>query len=295
MINSFYKLMHMYCKFIAVMNNIAIIYKTMESSLIRKHCMLIRSIFIALILIPLSIFVGYAQEDEPVDVFEIGPYMVEYYGLGVATRRVKENLSAEAIEIICDELGIQQNQITIVKPDRYRHGVQVNASMGMSSKTSNTFIISGSWKQQMEDVIYLNAGLSLGVSNGVYGSQNSVNQYLRKDLMFEVGIPISMEITNLYRNYESSTLYGSIGLTPTYYKTIDVNEVIVADVPNKGVKDYGFLVSPRFDFGGYIPLFGQILRIGVYGEYKICCMQNIGVYKKRVSRSVLGVNIGMVF
>ena len=247
----------------------------------------------ALALFPLmssTVTAGYAQE---IDNFDVGPYEVDYYREGDFVARLRQGVDLYKF------FELERDTIINIIPEIFEYGVQVNVDMGVlgliMNSNFNTFGLSGSWKQQIDEKVYYNIGISLGYSTGKYNNDNAYNPYTRKDAMLEIGVPISVELTNLYGNYNRASLYGAIGITPAFYSTMSVDESFAEGIKNSGEKDFGFLLSPRVDFGGYIPVSNQKLRIGIYGEYRICCFQSIGIYKKRVSRSLLGVTTGLVF
>lgn len=232
---------------------------------------------------------GYAQ----VDQFRVGPYIVNYIGE-----------DDHPYDLVIDSMQLydfyhlkRDTVINVTTPTKLKRGVQIVANTGVSGLLKDGgfthYDISGNIKQQLDESIYLNAGLSAGLSTGEYGSKNT--PHYRKDQMIEIGIPVSLEVTNIYQDFNKSSLYGGVGFTPTFYKTTKIDDSSADKVKDANVKDFGILVTPRVDFGAYIPVFGQILRVGIYGEYRICCFQNVSIYKKRVSKSVLGVNVGLVF
>ena len=61
------------------------------------------------------------------------------------------------------------------------------------------------------------------------------------------------------------------------------------------IKKSGFLVAPSLEFGGNLPVGNTVMRIGVYGTYKInCTTSDFDVYKKVAGRMFLGAKIGIV-
>lgn len=246
--------------------------------------------FLLFTILSATVVVGYAQD---IDNFNIGPYEVDYRGMRDYSARLRTDID------LYSYFKLKRDTIINIIPERFEHGVQINVDMGVlgliMNSNFNTFGLSGSWKQQIDEKVYYNAGVSLGYSTGKYSNDNAYNPYTRKDGMLEIGIPVSVELTNLYSSYKRPSFYGAIGIIPAFYSTMSVDESFAEGIKNSGEKDFGFLLSPRVDFGGYIPVSNQKLRIGIYGEYRICCFQSIGIYKKRVSRSLFGVTAGLVF
>lgn len=238
-------------------------------------------------LLSMTFISGYAQSN--VISFSVGPYRIN---VDMETGVHKYEPFIDPVEFF----EFKKDTIIQVVPTRLERGVQIVANSGVSGLIKNGgfkhYDISGGLKQQLNGAVYLNVGLSAGLSTGVYGSLGT--DHYRKDRMIEIGVPVSLEVTNLYQDYEKVSLYGGVGFTPAFYKTTKIDKTSADKVRNANVKDFGLLVSPRFDFGAYIPVFGQVLRVGIYGEYRICCFHNVDIYKKRVSKSILGVNIGIV-
>lgn len=238
-----------------------------------------------------AVVAGYAQS---IDNFVVGPYEVDYRGEGDFKYRIRKGVD------LYEYFGLKKDSINSEALNEHqpvKHGVQINAFMSLprfaTGGNSNIFGLSGSWKQQIENAIYLNAGLSFGFSYGKYDYDESGKSYHRNENMIEVGVPLSVEFARL--DYKKASVYAGIGLSPTYYNTIKADETTSDGLDKEGDKESGFLIVPRIDFGGYIPLNNRILRIGVYGEYKINCSGDVDIYEKRISRAFVGANVGLVF
>lgn len=244
-------------------------------------------IVIAILLV--TAVTGYAQE---LDNFVVGPYEVEYRGEGDFKFRLRRGID------LYEYYGLEKDTIiqkVVEKRKPLKSGIQVDAFMSMPrfviNGNSNIFGVSGAWKQQIGKNIYLNTGLSLGVMYGKYNFEVEEIPYHRDDVMLEVGVPVSVEFSAI--DYKKASLFAAVGLVPTFYSTMSVDEVTADGVPVDGEKESGILVSPRVDLGGYFPLDNMILRLGVYGEYKIDCSGD--AYKDRIGRAFIGANIGVVF
>lgn len=238
-----------------------------------------------------TVVTGYAQS---VDNFVVGPYEVDYKGEGDFKFRLRKGVD------LYEYFGLKKDTIIQNTSEEYqpvKHGIQINAFMSLPrfamKGNSNSFGVSGSWKQQVGKITYLNAGLSLAFSYGKYNYDENCKPYYREDAMIEVGVPLSIEFTRLDK--KKASVYAGIGMVPTFYSTIKADETTAEGIDQKGEKDSGFLISPRIDFGGYIPLNNKILRIGIYGEYKINCSGDINIYKERISRAFVGANVGLIF
>lgn len=244
-------------------------------------------IIVALTILFTTFSSGYSQEIE--EEIHIGPYKLIYRGEADYDIIAPDSMQLKNFfKLKADTVTVTQ-YVEIEKKEVYKNAMQLNMYAGLS----NTFGVSGYWKQQISGIFFLNAGLSLGIFGGEFSNDDKNNPYSRKDKMLEIGVPISVELAKPYTN--KASLYAGIGFTPAFYSTMSVDEKCAETIKNKGEKDYGFLVSPRIDFGGNIPLFNKVLRLGVYGEYRICCFQSVNIYRKRVSKSLVGVNVGLIF
>ena len=153
----------------------------------------------------------------------------------------------------------------------------------------NSFGVYGSAKSKVTNNIYLNYGGKIAISYGHYNEE--VNNL--KDVLFEVGVPLSVEFANLNKN--TSSFFASIGFTPAYYTTLSAKE-------NKDGKDVdadkksGLYVAPKVELGGYIPVNNHFLKLGLFGEYRINCTKaEDNIFKQRIGRAFVGANIGYVF
>lgn len=219
-----------------------------------------------------------------IDNFMVGPYVVDYIGQGDVKFRLRDNINLyEFFEL--------QKDTTIVSAlieEPVNHAIQVSGYVGANRYSSKEIGLSGVWKQRIGANMYFNGGLSLAI-----GYSNVQNQNKRN--MFEVGIPLQIEVGKL--NKQKAALYGAFGIAPTVYSTMSVKvwdgaKFVDAD---KEMKKSGFLIAPSFEFGGNIPVGESIMRIGVYGTYKInCTTGTYDVYKQSAGRCFFGAKIGIV-
>ena len=234
---------------------------------------------------------GYAQI---VDNFEVGPYEVDYRGEGDVKSRLRKNVD------LYEYFGLKRDTTIVyagLKPNPVKGAVELDLFVTLPNWAlkgcSNMVGISGSWKQQIAKVVYFNAGLSLGASYGKYLYDVDSRSCLRKDWMMEIGLTLSVEFTKL--DYNKASVYAGVGFTPTYYSILDTSKTNSKKEEVATAKDSGFLVAPRIDFGGYIPMGNHILRIGMYIDYRINCSGDINIYAKRVGKTFFGANVGIVF
>ena len=241
---------------------------------------------ICLSILLLITIAGYSQN---VDNFEVGPYEVDYKGEGDFKYRLRKDIDLYKYFGLKKDTLIVSNELAPVK-QAFQMNVFMSSSGFSEHGNSNLFGIDGSWKRQIGKVTCINAGLSLGFSYGRYDA----NHDQLKDMMFEIGIPLSIEFTKLDRT--KASLYTSIGVTPLLYNTLKAEITdLTTHKKTDADKENGFCVAPRIDFGGYIPVGSKIMRIGIYGQYKINCSGDENRFKDRIDRAFVGANVGLVF
>lgn len=230
--------------------------------------------------------VGYAQN---VDHFEVGPYEVDYRGEGDYKSRLKKGIDLYEYYGFKKDTVVQRVEEAAVPVN---HSIQVNLSFMLPRYTpnsaSNVFGIDGQWKQRLADGVYFNGGLSLSMSFCKYGTYWN-NEY---ESLFEIGVPLSVELSNIDRKHAS--LYVSIGITPTFYGS--TKEIESTDGFIVGGKS-GFFIAPRIDVGGYIPVGNTLVRLGGFLQYNVNCSKDDNdkdIFKERIGRCFLGANIGLV-
>lgn len=225
-----------------------------------------------------------------IDNFTVGPYIVDYIGQGDVKYRLRDNIDLyEYFELKRDtviDTELFMKRLVVGTP--IKRAIQISGYIGANRFAAKEFGLSGVWKQNVGTNLYFNGGISLAIGHSNISLQSKRN-------MFEVGIPLQIELGNL--NDVRASLYGSFGITPTVYSTMSVktwqnDKYVEAD---KDLKKSGFLIAPSLEFGGNIPVSGTIMRIGVYGIYKInCTTNNYDVYKQSAGRCFLGAKIGVV-
>ncbi len=219
-----------------------------------------------------------------IDNFTVGPYVVDYNGQGDVKYRLRDNINLYEFF----ELQKDTTIVSAVVETPIKHAIQISGYLGANRYASKEIGISGVWKQCIGTHLYFNGGLSVAI-----GHSNFANAQKRN--MFEVGLPLQIELGKL--NHQRASLFGIFGITPTVYSTMsakiwDKNAYVDAD---KDMKKSGFLVAPSLEFGGNIPVGKTIIRIGVYGTYKINCTPGTyDVYKKCAGHCFLGAKIGFV-
>ena len=225
-----------------------------------------------------------ANAQTVIDNFTVGPYVVDYNGQGDVKYRLRDNINLYEFF----ELQKDTTIVAAVVETPIKHAIQVSGYLGANRYASKELGISGLWKQNIGTNLYFNGGLSLVIGHSNFSQVQQRN-------MFEVGIPLQIELAKL--NHQKAGLYGTFGITPALYSTMsakvwDVDKYVDVD---KDLKKSGFLIAPSLEFGGNIPVGSTIMRIGVYGTYKInCTTSDYDVYKECAGRCFLGAKIGIV-
>lgn len=242
------------------------------------------------------------------DVFvrDIGPYEVEFDSEGHVQETLRKDLDLYKF------FNLERDTIIEAASDPVRSAIQVEGRFRMPryimAGTSNVFELAGSWKYGISDGLYLNAGLSAALSMGRYSMHDEEGL---EESFFEFGVPLSIEFARVDRSRAS--LYGTIGLMPAFYSGVkDVvmlekaewqngkGESLMQDgrVKNGALdeKTSGLLISPQVGVGGYIPVGGPLVRVGVFVQYDINCTKDEhDIFEKRIGRCSVGANVGLVF
>ena len=230
---------------------------------------------------------GFAQD---VDNFEVGPYEVDYKGVGDYKYRMRKDVDLyEFFELKKDTVI----QVVETPSSPMVNAVQLNLSLALpfhlTDGTSLTWGLDGSWKRKIGKMVYFNAGLQASLMFGKYGVFNSDYKDFKDGSLSEtlimVGIPLSLELAKLDR--KKASMYGSIGVVPAFY----------TGAKNKaGESKSGILVAPRLDIGGYVPADKLLVRIGGFAQYDINCSgKEDDLFKARIGHPFVGANIGLVF
>lgn len=219
------------------------------------------------------------------DNFTVGPYEVDYYGQGDFKYRLRDNINLYNYF----ELKRDTTIVTNVVETPVRHALQISGYVGANRYAAKEIGISGVWKQNICTNLFFNGGVSIAIDH------SDLSRYSKRE-MLEAGIPLQVEVGKLKHN--AASLYGAFGITPTLYSTMSVKRWDGKEnefVDDKDLKKAGFLIAPSLEFGGNIPVGNSIVRIGVYGTYKInCTTGDVDVYKLSAGRCFLGAKIGFV-
>lgn len=230
-----------------------------------------------------------AKSQEVIDNFQVGPYEVDYMGKGDVNFRLKKNINLyEYFKLQKDTIIAESKKVQPIKKG-FEVGVTYSMPRFGVKGAFNSFGVYGSAKSKVTNNMYLNYGGKIAISYEHYIEE--VNNL--KDVLFEVGVPLSVEFANL--NKGTSSFFASVGFTPAYYTTLSAKE-------NKDGKDVdtdkksGLYVAPKVELGGYIPVNDHFLKLGLFGEYRInCAKAEDNIFKHRIGRAFVGANIGYVF
>lgn len=230
-----------------------------------------------------------AQGQVVTDNFQVGPYEVDYLGKGDVNFRLKRGVN------LYEYFGLKKDTIIIEtqkdKPIKraFEIGVSYSTPRFCIKGAFNSFGLYGSLKSRVCNSVYLNYGGIIAFSYGHYNEEwNNL-----KDNLFEVGVPLSVEFANL--DFSKSSLFASIGITPTYYSTISAKEIKDGKEIDAEKKS-GIYIAPKMEIGGYLPVNGHLIKIGVFGECRIgCTKEEDNIFKQRIGRVFVGARIGYVF
>ena len=230
-----------------------------------------------------------AKSQEVIDNFQVGPYEVDYMGKGDVNFRLKKNINLyEYFKLQKDTIIAESKKVQPIKKG-FEVGVTYSMPRFGVKGAFNSFGVYGSAKSKETNNIYLNYVGKIAISYGHYNEE--VNNL--KDVLFEVGVPLSVEFANL--NKDTSSFFASVGFTPAYYTTLSAKE----NEDGKDVdadKKSGLYVAPKVELGGYIPVNDHFLKLGLFGEYRINCTKaEDNIFKQRIGRAFVGANIGYVF
>lgn len=243
---------------------------------------------------------GIAQSTEP-DSFEVGPYNVDYYGVGEVYYQLDKGID------LYKYFGLKKDTVvTVVEPatDPVKNAIQIGVFMALPRYVvlgaSNVFGLEGSWKLGLSQQVYFNAGLSLGIRMGKFhrhtydmtkSAMNYDNEF--KETVMEIGVPLSIEFTKLDR--KKASLFGSIGVVPTFYSGAQGENGNDYNTEENDSKS-GFYVAPRIEVGGYIPAGGKLVRIsGFYQNNLNCTPGDYDIYQNRIGRGHVGAKAALVF
>ena len=210
-----------------------------------------------------------------VDNFNVGPYEVDYKGPSDFKYRLRPGVD------LYDYFNLQRDTIVqggSVGSAPVGGAFHLNASYSLTRYSAysgvNMIAVDGGWKQRIGEGVYVNAGLSLGV--GFFKYQDAIDV---QGTLIEVGVPILLELGK--PDHERASLYGGVGVVPIYFSGLKT--------PLDESKS-GIAIAPRIEFGGYVPVDGQIVRIGIFSEWKFN-----SDYKDHLGQQYLGANVGLVF
>lgn len=217
-----------------------------------------------------------------IDNFIVGPYIVDYSDQGDVKYRLQDNIDLYDFFELSRDTTVM---VTVDEPIPVMDAFQLTLLAGTKLHSKIEYGLEGYWKHYLGSALYFNGGLSMVIDNAAKHAGAT------KRTMLEVGVPLQIELGNLYR--EKASLYELVGITPTYYSTMSAEE---GSHNYDGDKFSGFMMSVSAECGGNIPLGNYILRIGAYGGYKVNCSDSdYDVYKNCMGRFVLGGKISLVF
>lgn len=240
-----------------------------------------------LLLICYIVLAASSNAQEVLDNFIIGPYEVDYKGKGDVNYRLKKDVDLyKFFDLKKDTVTITPETKKVVITKASEIGAFYALPRFGVNGSYDTFGIQGFLKRSLSEGVIFDFGLKAAIS---YGHYNSDYNNL-KDVVLEVGVPLELEFAKLLENH--SSLYVGIGIVPTFFSTLSCKDNTDSNIEKKN----GIYISPRVDFGGYIPVGSCLMKLGVFGEYKICCSkEEDNIFKDRIGRAFVGANIGWIF
>lgn len=234
-----------------------------------------------LVLALLSCFL-YGAAQTAIDSFSIGPYTVDYIGEGDVKYRLRDNIDLyDFFELKKDTTVI----MPITETPVY-HAIGINGKIGANrSAAAKEMGIEGVWKQKIGNNLFFNGGLALTLTH------TNMIRIVKRD-MLEIGVPLQLELGKLGRPFAS--LYGSFGITPAFFSTTSRKIWLKEEWTDGGDKKSGFLIAPALEFGGNLPIGATLMRIGVYGTYKINCTSGDHNVYTEAGKCFLGAKIGFI-
>lgn len=225
-----------------------------------------------------------ASAQTVIDNFNVGPYVVDYNGQGDVRYRLRDDVNLYEFF----ELKMDTTIISMATEEPVRHAIQISGRFGVHRYSPKEYALEGVWKQNIGKNLYFNGGLSLAIGYAANAGESP------KRTMLEVGVPLQIELGKL--NHQYASVYGNIGIAPTFYSTLSAT--VWDSATHKRVDDIkksGFLIAPSLELGANVPVGNVILRMGVYGIFKVnCTTSDYDVYKGGAGRTFIGVKIGVV-
>ena len=217
------------------------------------------------------------------DQFTVGPYLIDYYGQGDVNYRLQDNVDLyEFFELRKDTTIVVKD----VTPVAIRNAFQISAVLGANLHTPKEFGFEGLYKLRLPANLYFNAGLSFMFDITAQYADRP------KRTVFELGVPLQIELCNLCRKQPS--FYGLFSIAPSFYNTLSASAGSNS-TENDLTKKSGLMIAPSLEVGGNIPLGNVMIRLGVYGKYKINCnTSDFDVYAKSVGRAFIGGKLSVI-
>lgn len=238
------------------------------------------------LIVALLVSIDIVKAQDVVDDFNVGPYEVYYKGQGDVNFRLRKGVN------LYEYFGLKKDTVINIvdaKPAPLKNGLQLNVfgetGIYRCSRYSMVYGIGASWKQRIANKLYFNGGLSLG-----YSGTTITNQ---KEYILEIGIPLSLEWSNL--NPKKASLYLGVGISPTYYSTMRAEYITAIEGISPGKYD-GFYMAPCLESGAYVPVGKQIVKVGIACRHKInCTTKDYDLYHQIIGRTFIGASIGIIF
>ena len=265
--------------------------KRMNNNINRKNYIKMKKLLILFAFVVMAM-TGYAQS---VDNFDVGPYEVDYKGLGDFKYRLRNGVDLYKFFGLKKDTVIQQ---AAVPSERMKHAVQVDLFCRFAPtqvKGSSMVVgVEGSWKQQIAKSFYFNAGLAVGMGTNKYRNLDGTPSS-NKDKYLEVGLPLSVEFSKLDK--KRASVFVGLGFVPTLMNFSESTYPIYDDGELEELKSV-FNIAPRLDFGTYLPLNSLAFKFGIFAQYNIYAGDDdaFDAFDNRCGNLPhIGINVGLVF
>lgn len=222
--------------------------------------------------------------------FTVGPYEVEYVNEDIINYRLRDGVDLYKYYNLAKDTIIsnpKQENIQSLKPmeNSFGFGLITDFSVYSKPRYSTKWGVEAGWKHHLWQNLYFNAGLSFSMTQAKTAVENLNFNAI------ELALPLSVEWNRLAE--QPSSAYCAMGVVPTFATTMS-SEYIVPQSGQTLEEVSGMGLIPRVDFGAYVPVSQHLLRVGIYGMYRIDMSQD-GPYHYLLGRTCLGAAVGLIF
>lgn len=236
---------------------------------------LLASVAIALVCVS-----GFAQDINQVEQFEVGPYIVDYWGKGDIDFRLKDGidlfdyfeLKKDTVTVIVEKPVIVSDPVEEVKYALWG-GVNFTPRGGTSQIL---FAPQAGIKLRVAKSLYLNAGMMAGLMI----NRNNSTQELTGKAIIMAAIPVTAEWTKLERG--KASMFLELGGAPLLY--LKATGAVAGES--------GISLAPKGTVGAYIPFGKHFLKLGANA---MLALFDSGDLSQSIGRTYIGYSLDFVF